>query len=82
MLSWDLASAEEILSDLEATLATKNGTAPAGVNEARKVQCKKSEYHGFHPENEACPMCDPEPPTSPGGWHWYNGQYSFDGNGG
>lgn len=26
----------------------------------RLVQCRKSQWHRFHPECEACPECEPE----------------------
>lgn len=38
------------------------GVAKAGVNDSRKVECKKSKHHGFHPANEDCPLCDPPKP--------------------
>lgn len=40
------------------SLAHKTGTAPAGVNNTRKMPCtQKPATHGFHPSNEACPYC-------------------------
>jgi hypothetical protein len=53
----------------------KVGTSKAGVNNARKVECTKSRYHGHYPENEGCPICEPErAPTDPYGmWAWVNG---------
>lgn len=30
-----------------------------GVNDNRRVQCQRSEHHGFHPANEDCPYCEP-----------------------
>lgn len=38
----------------------RNGASKAGVSEAHRVPCKVSpENHGFHPEGELCPYCDP-----------------------
>jgi hypothetical protein len=36
------------------------GRAPArsGINNSPRMQCKRSQYHGFHPVNEACPLCE------------------------
>lgn len=31
--------------------------ARSGVNDAPRVQCKKSQFHGHHPNNERCPLC-------------------------
>ncbi len=28
-----------------------------GVNDAPRVQCRKSSHHGFHPANERCALC-------------------------
>lgn len=51
---------------------TRTGTAPCGTQKARLVQCSKSKWHKAHPENEACPECDPEPikPAAPAP-EWY-----------
>lgn len=29
----------------------------AGINNAARVECKKSRHHGFHPSDERCPLC-------------------------
>ncbi len=56
---------------------TKTGTSKAGVSAARKVQCSKSKFHGFHPENEDCPDCDPVPAKAdPGYNYWSGGMYT------
>lgn len=31
--------------------------ARGGVNDKARVQCKKSQFHGFHPVDERCPLC-------------------------
>lgn len=54
----------------------KVGNTPAGVNDARKVECGKSKFHGFRPANEPCPMCDPEV-SGPAEWVWRNGGLVF-----
>jgi len=43
------------------TVHTKTGTSKAiGTNSCDVIECKKSKYHGFHPSNETCVMCDPD----------------------
>ena len=42
---------------------TRTGVAPAGTSSARKIECSKSKYHGFHPEDEECTYCEPARPT-------------------
>lgn len=43
------------------TVHTKTGTSKAiGANSFGVVACEKSKYHGFHPSNETCVMCDPD----------------------
>lgn len=36
-----------------------------GAQKARLVQCKVSQYHGFYPENEPCPVCGPVVHSAP-----------------
>lgn len=31
--------------------------ARAGINNSAHMQCKRSQYHGFHPVDEKCPLC-------------------------
>ncbi len=45
-------------------LPTRTGTQPAGAQTARLIECKKSKYHGFHPENEECSSCEPPKPAA------------------
>ena len=35
-----------------------------GVNSLQRIQCRKSEHHGFHPADEQCAWCEP-PATEP-----------------
>ena len=30
-----------------------------GPQKAKLIPCERSQYHGFHPENEACDYCEP-----------------------
>lgn len=53
---------------------TRTGSAKAGVNDARKVQCAKSKHHGFYPANESCPDCPP-----PKVFDWKDVKVSFAG---
>lgn len=57
-------------------MPTKVGNTKAGVNDARKVECGKSKFHGFRPANEPCPMCDPDV-AGPAERAWRNGQLVF-----
>jgi hypothetical protein len=41
------------------SLDHRTGSSKAGPQTARLVECKRSKYHGFHPENELCPVCAP-----------------------
>jgi hypothetical protein len=41
------------------------------MNSVRKIECKKSKHHGFYPETEECPWCDPPKPQEPG-WLWWD----------
>jgi len=34
-----------------------------GVNDSRRVECKKKKSHGFYPMDEGCPWCDDAPPV-------------------
>ena len=31
----------------------------------RKIECKKSKYHGFYEEGAECPMCEPDEELCP-----------------
>jgi len=57
----------------------RTGTAKAGTNDARRVECAKSKHHGFHPDGEECPLCEPEPAKPDLGM--YQGYYGYFGGG-
>lgn len=50
------------------SLAHRTGTSIAGPQKARLVQCPKSQFHGFFPENEPCPLCAPAPVQTEDAW--------------
>jgi hypothetical protein len=65
---WDrVPKAPTLVADLSPVVAVKNpflvhsrtGSAKAGPQTARLVPCTKSQYHGHHPENEDCQLCEP-----------------------
>lgn len=52
----------------------------SGVNDRRRIECKKSKDHGHYPEDEECPYCPPAvkydgTDTDAYLSQWYSGMY-------